>query len=420
MPTASGVRRTFCCAASVLACCLVAQSAAAGPAEEYLDAQLRVVAGLEGELDRLADAADAATERLLAGGQIWLAGEPGMISELVGRAGGLCGAKVLPSRAAALPLGKNDVVIFSDYGLPEPSPPDAWSRLLKSDALVIAFAAEENPILKGPLPENIRPIGLKMPYDSRIMPGPDGRRFMPVAAPAIATAEWAYVAELIGACRRQHRQLAVYLSIFLDPDRQRYKRTAGLLFEPDLRPEPVARKEYAGQFLAAVRSSLEAIRSEEIPNLRKAGAWLAEAAAAHAQIIRNFQGHLPPAEAGGPGDVDFFTNARPIRDTGPEGEAWVRANLHAGDVYLLLGYQQNEDAMAAAANALGARTIFFTSRGPGAQERENPRHLYVNPHWPYTDACLDLPGYDVKACPLSGICGLTCYYAICGEAAKRP
>ena len=67
--------------------------------------------------------------------------------------------------------------------------------------------------------------------------------------------------------------------------------------------------------------------------------------------------------------------------------------------------------MAAAANALGVRTIFITSRGPGAERAASPRHLYIDPHWPVTDACLDLPGYDVKACPLSCIMNLTCYYA---------
>jgi uncharacterized phosphosugar-binding protein len=74
--------------------------------------------------------------------------------------------------------------------------------------------------------------------------------------------------------------------------------------------------------------------------------------------------------------------------------------------------------MAAAANAMGARTIFMTSRRPGAQQAANPRHLAIDPHWPVTDGCLELSGYDVKACPLSCIMGLTCYYAICGETIK--
>ena len=391
----------------------------AGPAEDYLDAQLRVVQCLESQLDPLADTADAAAARLQAGGRILLAGEHGMILELTGRAGGLCAAKPVPPGKNASPPGTSDVVLLSDFGITRQPTIDFWTPLVQSDALVVAFTSAENPRLKQPLPGHVRPVPLAIQLDSRLIAQPNGQRLIPTASPAVAAAQWAFVAELIGACRRQNRQLAVYLSFFLDPDRQRYKRTAGLLFEPDLRPDPVARKHYAGQFLATVRGSLEAVRREEIPQIRKAAGWLAEASAARVQVVRNLTGHLPPAEIGAPGDVDFFTNLKSNRPKWPEGEAWIRQNIHSGDVYLLLGYQENEDTMAAAAHERGARTIFITSRGPGAEQRKDPRHVYVDPHWPYTDACLELPGYDVKACPISGIMGLSCYYAICGEAVER-
>jgi len=115
------------------------------------------------------------------------------------------------------------------------------------------------------------------------------------------------------------------------------------------------------------------------------------------------------------GDPGCFTHS-PRLPLGDKAIAWMRQNLGKGDVHLLVGYQQNEDAMAAAANAPGARTVFITSLPPSREQAANPLHLYVNPHWPLTDACLELPGYDVKACPLSAICGLTCYYAIAAEA----
>jgi hypothetical protein len=122
-------------------------------------------------------------------------------------------------------------------------------------------------------------------------------------------------------------------------------------------------------------------------------------------------------EAGLPGAAPFFNTM--VNSIDAEGVAWIGGHLHADDIYLFLGYQQNEDAMAMAASALKARTIFLTSRRPGAQVAADPLHIDVNPHWPVSDACLDLPGYDVKACPLSAIAGLSCYYAICAEAICR-
>jgi hypothetical protein len=239
---------------------------------------------------------------------------------------------------------------------------------------------------------------------------------MPTAAPALAIAQWAFVAELIGACRRQGKQLAVYLSIHLDEGRKRFERTKGLVFEPDLKPEPVAAGQFAKEFLAHVRGALEAVRKDEAAKMRTAAEWLRKAKADGKKVVRHLYGHLPPTEAGLLGDpAQLFTDTQ----TGPVGEKgveWVQKSLAEGDVYLLVGYQQNEDAMAAAANKLGARTIFLTSLGPGETQARSPLHLYINPHWPLTDGCLELPGYDVKACPLSCILGLSCYYATCAEA----
>jgi len=387
-------------------------SAAAGPAERYIEAQLRVVRSLDAKREAIADIADEAAERLLAGGRIYLAGEKGMMAELAGRAGGLCAATTLSLEKGQPSPRPNDLVLLSDYGTPGKLE-TALERLAGTKALVIVFASAENPLLRRPMPSHLRVVPVDIPVDSRLLVLRSGERLIPTASPAIATAEWTFVAELLGACRRQRRQLAVYLSIWLDPGRRRYDRTQGLLFEPRLRPAPVARGQYAHAFLASAGESLKAVRSRELGSIRKAARWLRDAVAAHRQIVRTLEGHLPEVEAVSGGEAHYFT--RTVAIGNEPGEKWIPENLHDGDVYLFLGYQENEDSRAAAINALGVRTIFLTSAAPSARQAKDPRHLYFNPHWPRSDACLELSGYDVKACPLSGILGLTCYYAICGE-----
>ena len=86
--------------------------------------------------------------------------------------------------------------------------------------------------------------------------------------------------------------------------------------------------------------------------------------------MRTLQGHLPEVEAGSGGEGHYFTKTVAFGDE--RGGKWIRENLREGDVYLLLGYQENEDARAAAINALGVRTIFFTSTAPSAQQAKNP------------------------------------------------
>jgi uncharacterized phosphosugar-binding protein len=385
---------------------------AAGPAEQYLGTQLRVVRSLETRVDAITQIAEESASRLLAGGRIYATGETGAVSELVGRAGGLCGIQARSWDNPPASLGAGDVLLVADYGEGR----TIAARLVEKGPLVVVFAPAGSPMVREPLASNVRAIAIDVPPDSAPRPTRNSRRLVPAAAPAVATAQWAFTAELIAACRRRHKQLAVYLSIHLDPGLRRFKRTEGLLFEPQLQPEPVAFGRYARQFLGQVGDGLRAVEAGEVDRIRRAGQWIREAKTAGRQVIRHFEGHLPPHEVGRPGDPDCFTGLSKA-----DGEAaikWVRENLHPGDVYLLLGYQQNEDALSLAANAAGARTIFLTSRGPGKAQSQNAAHLYVDPHWPLTDACLDLPGYDVKACPQSAIVGLSAYYAICAEAEK--
>lgn len=404
-------RTLFALALSLLA---LVRPGHAGVAEQYFDAELRALASIEAQLDRLADAAEPSCTRLLAGGNLYLAGEKGIVSELLGRAGGLCAAKSWsPERPS--PLGPGDVVLLSDYGAPGKLQA-AMAKLAETKALVIVFASVRQPAFSAARGENVRCVPIDIPLDSRMVSLADGRRLIPTAGPAIAAAQWTYVAELLAAGRRQHRQLAIYLSINLDPGRARFQRTKGLVFEPDLRPEPVARGEYGRAFLARIRRSLEAIRAGQCDAIRKAARWIVETKAAGRKIIRNMHGHLPPLEAGIEGDVDFFSQM--VRGLGPKGVDWIRANLGPGDLYLLVGYQQNEDAMAAAATERGARTVFLNSTRPGPAQAANPLHLAIDPHWPVTDGVLDLPGYDVKACPASMILNMSIYWAICAEAVR--
>ena len=42
--------------------------------------------------------------------------------------------------------------------------------------------------------------------------------------------------------------------------------------------------------------------------------------------------------------------------------------------------------------------------------------LYIDPHWPITDACVAVPGYDVLALPQSGVMQAAIYWTLVAEA----
>ena len=154
------------------------------------------------------------------------------------------------------------------------------------------------------------------------------------------------------------------------------------------------------------------VRARELESLRKAAGWIREARAGGKQVARSLMGHLAPIEAQMYGDAKLFAHTMLL--TGDKGLEWVKENLRPGDVCLFLAYR-DDDAMTAAANAQGARTIALTSAPPGIEQSRNSRHLHINQYWPINDGVLEMAGYDVKACPLSCIVSLTCYHVIVGE-----
>jgi uncharacterized phosphosugar-binding protein len=386
------------------------------PARSFFDIQLRAVTALDSQVDAAARIAERAAAGLERGGQIYLCGEKGIVAELLGRAGGLCGAKVLPLDKP-LSLRADDMVLLSDYGVPGKLEA-TLAQLVPTQALVIVFAPAAQASRSLLRATNVCQLPVDVPPEGRLVTIPGQKPLIPTASPAVAAAAWTYVAELLAACRRHEHQLAIYLSINLDPGRQRFARTKSLLFEPDLHPRPVPAGQYGHAFLRQLRQSLLAIRDGQLAQLQRAAAWLREAQAAGRAIVRNMHGHLPPLEAGVAGDVDFFTAT--VRGLGAKGVDWIRGHLRPGDVYLLVGYQWNEDDMAAAAHQCGARTIFLTSTPPGPEQKNHPQHLAIDPHWPTSDGCLELEGYDVRACPLSAILNMSCYWAICAEAVSKP
>ena len=135
----------------------------AGVAERYIEAQLQVLASLEKKVESLTEAAEESAARLVAGGNLYLAGEPGMVSELLSRAGGPCGAKALPLDKPLPAMTRNDVVLLSDYGTPGKLAA-ALEKLAAAESLVIVFASAENPLLRRP-------------------PSSGNRRFVPVDIP---------------------------------------------------------------------------------------------------------------------------------------------------------------------------------------------------------------------------------------------
>ena len=44
--------------------------------------------------------------------------------------------------------------------------------------------------------------------------------------------------------------------------------------------------------------------------------------------------------------------------------------------------------------------------------------IYIDPYWKHGDSVVEVPGYDTKIIPPSGVMMITCYWMLIGETMK--
>lgn len=74
------------------------------------------------------------------------------------------------------------------------------------------------------------------------------------------------------------------------------------------------------------------------------------------------------------------------------------------------------------AQEVGAKTICVFTPGPTdigeglpVEADMNLLDIYIDPYWKHGDAIVEVPDYDTKIIPPSGVVMVTCYWMIIGE-----
>jgi len=115
-----------------------------------------------------------------------------------------------------------------------------------------------------------------------------------------------------------------------------------------------------------------------------------------------------PTELQGPGRPDWQIAAKyRIDATMPDG-------LNKGDVVLFLQYQLFPWDFTTALQAKGVQLIVSSSMKPMDHWATDADIDYINPFWEVQDAAVDLPGYDIKILPTSGILQSVVYWQLVG------
>jgi len=384
------------------------EGAAAGMARyhRWMRSQLDAI---EADLPRVSLVAERAAMRYATGTwQIAAAGDYGVVGEAVGRSGGIMAMKWgYPFNYLDLDAETNAIVLFAlradQY---EKYLREAKAALAGDNVFVIAMGPA--PLLERAEADGF-PLDAKLPVHAAgtggLFPGsaPDTWRVAtaPVASMALL---WTWTAEFVAACTRQGAMPVMHESYAVEGAEARAKERAKRRFEAEA-PDPVARGALGRAYLAALRELLGRFDEAERPALKRVVAEARAHRRAGGRLFAFLHGHaIVMQQLDVPHSPGFLEQLN--RD-------WHRQKpditLREGDFVWCIGYSvrfhdgayERWDEKAREAGATLAWSFTDYNEAEVEAVRAAGEH-FVNQHWAFGDAEVEVPGYPHRICPASG------------------
>lgn len=376
---------------------------ASEPSGQYVEAMLRMVDEVEGQMNGIIEIAEDAAERIVAGGKLYAAEDgASFVSEACGRAGGMM---MIAGASDPAKIEKGDLIIAGTLDLKTSEQADQLRAFRERGARVVLCGSSETSMREQSdhFIDNAMPLGtaplLEIPCrEDRICPG---------GATANITALWALTAEFIGACTRRGKMPTMWQSIFLPGNKERNPKYLGKPFHGDeLHVPPVAPGGVARTFLSAIRRSFLGIQGTQLGLFEEAGKAGAKALRSGGKVWCTAIGHHMGDQMGQPGDPGVLT--MDPKDSSAFGKK---------DAYLMVGYYHPPEEQLAMVRPTGVPSIWINGGREQTPIEPQPGEIHIDPYWEYGDSAVMLPGYDIRTLPPSGIVQTAAWWMVAGEIA---
>lgn len=391
---------------------VVIKSQSKGPAEQYLDCILDIAKKVEDNLSLIIEIAEVVAERTLAGGALYIRDKEGAFaSEGLGRAGGLMLLRGGPEDASqpnTLLLGSSDS--YRDYDV------EQVEAAHKAEDLVVAFCSHQQQPAKSYKPFKKLPLLAKIADYSidNFLPDNDSivsiegldTNICPVAMVANALTLWTFTAEFVSACLRNGKMPTMYQSVFCPGSRERNAEVGKEKFHSNLKIEPIKRGKLGREYLSEMTKAISQIKATQMDSLKEASSLAAEALANGKKAYAALMGHMPPGVPGGYGDPGIFVT-----------RGFSDEELQQGDFIALIEYIYAPKERLDKIKAKGARSV-WVGVPMGDDLDYQGLDVFIDPFWRFGDAVVEIPGYDVKVMPPSGVIQSMIYWMLSGEAAQ--
>jgi len=416
--------------------------AAPSPADQYVSKVIECLNHTESILLDMKAPADEAAARWASGGLVYITDDEtinrtgkekvkmvpgggvnypmredwgGFVAEACDRAGGFRHIQPVP---VDLKITKKDVVLAGTVDLHPDAQAEYLKKLKETGALIILFGSKSakavsaaDYLIDNGLPAGIVPV---------MIAGKDSSLIGPVAPMANVINMWTFSAELVAAMNRIGKMPTLWQSMFVPGAAQRNTRIEKMEFDKEVKVQPVEPGALGKQFVDAARACLAGMKTNELDRFVRAGALCANAIKSGKKVVAGIIGHFMVAQTRMPGYPNIFT----IK-ANEYGRKYLEGVLGNGDVFLHVGYSYTPVEELGIAREVGAKTVAVFTPGPVKVGEGTPVatdttmiDVYIDPYWKHGDAVVEVPGYDVKIFPVSGVVMITSFWMIVGETVK--
>ena len=381
-------------------------------AASYFDALFAGTQGAQKHLPAVTKAGEAVAQRLLAGGDLYIASVRfDFVSEGIGRAGGLI---LLKEYSPGVELGSKDAVIFSWSNTTPDEDLFLARQLHASGAFIVGIGPRPEKGIATELLENVT-VFLE---SSAPVPEDVLRRFKGETYPVVSQQNlallWTFTGELVSALTRQGQMPAMYQSVLVPGARERDLAFRGQKFHQDHSVPAIPAGQLGLAYLKILGELYSSLSKEEVGAIEEVAQACLKVRRDGYQVHAWLVSHYPHWQPGAPGDPQLIRPFERISGEVPQVEELLAA-LEPGDLFFFLGYYRRPVEVYEAARSAGAKIVEVIS-GMGKPETAPPQPDYIiQPKWPFGDALLTVPNYDVKIMPGSGAVQASIWWAVVGS-----
>lgn len=382
-------------------------------ARAYLNTVLTMLDQMEAKLPAVAQAADAAARRYIAGADLGVRDGAGLAWELADRPGGLADYHGSPGRA-----DQRDIILIALGDAKRPvsdaQQADVLSHQLtearalrEAGCLVIGFASYETLQSAGQLESAQSSCTFLLDNHA------DNAAATQTDTIANAVLAWTFECELFAACTRQGETPVMLKSLDIDYRRKRFNRYRGLRFHYTDQTAPIEAGSLGSAYLQQLRRLLVDVGSVSWPALARTAHQAADTLRDRGRIFVRATGAYLAHHHGRQLDARI-PNLIPLDHDGsdrtlptPGADDFVIAFGYI-DPPGWLGWGEPELLRQGGRGSAWILSAYLTE--PARDLRSGD--LLIDAQWPIGDALVRPTGYDVRIGSASGVIAETIYWAI--------